>query len=63
MFRVQYHPFRNIPEQTPRTDPCIAGDSLDSLKSIGLSGTGAVADVSGVGVVVMLLLVVGFLFL
>lgn len=23
-----------------KTDPCIAGDSLDSLKSIGLSGTG-----------------------
>ena len=24
----------------PRTDPCISADSLDSLKSIGLSGTG-----------------------
>ncbi|CAJ1402873.1 unnamed protein product [Effrenium voratum] len=29
-----------LAQELHETDPCIAGDSLDSLKSIGLSGTG-----------------------
>ena len=31
----------------PRTDPCIAGDTLEDLKTIGLSGTGASVDIFG----------------
>ena len=30
-----------------RTDPCVSADSLDSLKSIGLSGSGQAVDYSG----------------